>query len=530
MKILISDKLSDAGLDIFKSAQGIEILNMPGLGKDVAKLKQLIADVDAIAIRSETKLTAEILDCAKKLKVIGRAGIGVDNVDIPAASKRGIIVMNTPGGNVITTAEHAIAMMCALTRKIPQATASLKSGKWEKSKFTGSELFNKTLGVVGCGNIGKIVASRALGLRMKVISFDPFLADDVAKELDIEKVTLGEIFKRADYITVHTPLNDKTRNLINKAAFEQMKKGVYLVNCARGGIVNEADLESAIQSGIVAGAALDVFEEEPVKPNHPLLKLDQVIATPHLGAATEEAQENVSLEVAQEIVDFLVNGNIVNALNAASASGETIRKLGPVINLGQKLGWLHGQLCTESPTEITIGYFGDITAHPVAPVTTAILQGILTHMLSDVAVNSVNAPYLAKERGIRVQETITNGHSDYTTLIEVVLKFKNHQHVISGSIFGKNNPRVVRFNTIETEFVPEGTILIIQNHDKPGVVGRIGTFLGNSHVNIVNIQLGLDEKSKMATAFYSIQGACTEDVLAGLKQLEGIHSVVKVEL
>lgn len=530
MKILISDKLSDAGLDIFKNAQGIEILNVPGLGKNVAKLKELIADVDAIAIRSETKLTAEILDCAKKLKVIGRAGIGVDNVDIPAASKRGIIVMNTPGGNVITTAEHAIAMMCALTRKIPQATASLKLGKWEKSKFTGSELFNKTLGVVGCGNIGKIVASRALGLRMKVISFDPFLTDDVAKELEVEKVELTELFKRADYITVHTPLNDKTRNLINKAAFDQMKKGVYLINCARGGIVNEADLAVAIKAGIVAGAALDVFEEEPVKADHPLLKLDQVIVTPHLGAATEEAQENVSLEVAQEIIDFLVNGNIVNALNAASASGETIRKLGPVINLGQKLGTLHGQLCTESPTEIAINYFGDITAHPVAPVTIAILQGILTHMLSDVAVNSVNAPYLAKERGIRVQETITNAHSDYTTLLEVVLKFKNHQHIISGSIFGKNNPRVVRFNTIETEFVPEGTVLIIQNYDKPGVVGRIGTFLGNRHVNIVNIQLGLDEKSKMATAFYSIQGSCTQDVIDGLKQLEGIHSVTKVEL
>jgi D-3-phosphoglycerate dehydrogenase / 2-oxoglutarate reductase len=530
MKVLISDKLSPAGVKIFEDAQGLEVINQPGLGKDIEKLKEVIADVDAIAIRSGTTLTPEILACAKNLKVIGRAGIGVDNVDIPAASRLGIIVMNTPLGNMVTTAEHAISMMCSLTRNIPQATASLKAGKWDKAKFMGSELYQKKLGVIGCGNIGKIVVERAQGFKMKVIAFDPFLSDEVAEKLDIQKVALSELIENADYITVHTPLNDKTKHILNRAAFEKMKKGVYIINCARGGIVQEEDLAWAIENGIVAGAALDVFEQEPVDPNHPLLKLDKVICTPHLGASTEEAQENVSLDVANQIVDFLLNGNVANALNTASASGELIKKLGPIIHLGEKLGRLQGQLCKESPKEIHIKYHGEITEQKTEAVTSAILQGVLQPMLNDVTVNPVNAPFLANERGIDIQVSKINKHEDFASLIEVALHFKNETTEIAGTLFGKNNLRLVKYNGIFTEVNPEGQILISSNEDKPGVVGQVGNFLGSKGVNITNVQLGLDEKTKTATAFYSVQGKIDESIIKGFSELDGITSVDLVKL
>lgn len=530
MKVLISDKLSDAGIKIFSDTPGLTVINEPGLGKDPEKLKSVIADVDAIAIRSGTTLTADVLAHAKNLKVIGRAGIGVDNVDVAAASKQGIIVMNTPGGNVVTTAEHAIAMICALTRNIPQATASMKTGKWEKSRFMGAELFRKTLGVIGCGNIGKIVVSRALGLKMNVVAFDPFLTDEMAEELHIKKVNLDDLFKCADYITVHTPLNDKTRHLINADAFAKMKKGVYIINCARGGIVHEDDLCTAIEQGIVAGAALDVFEEEPVDPKHPLLALDKVICTPHLGASTEEAQENVAIDVANQISDFLVNGNISNAINAASASADVLQRLGPSINLGQKIGSVLGQLCDESPSEIEINYHGDINRENCAPITTAILQGLLQPMLSDVTVNSVNAPYLVKERGMQVKESKISKSSDYASLIEAVLHFKNETIRLAGTIFGKSHPRLVKFNDIHTEVNPEGQILIIKNDDKPGVVGQIGTVLGQNNINISTVQLGLNQKSKVATAFYSIQGTMNEDIKTALLKLNGVVSVRLVQI
>jgi D-3-phosphoglycerate dehydrogenase len=530
MKVLISDTLSDAGLEIFRQAKGIEVLYEPDIHKDLEKFKTIIADIDGLAIRSGSKVTADLLAHAKKLKVIGRAGIGVDNVDIPAASKMGTIVMNTPGGNVVTTAEHAISMMCALTRQIPQATASIKAGKWEKNRFMGAELFNKILGIVGCGNIGKIVADRALGLKMKVIAFDPFLTAEIASELGIEKVELNDLFARADYITCHTPLNDKTKHIINKEAFAKMKKGVFIINCARGGIVKEDDLAAAIEAKIVAGAALDVFEKEPVDPSNPLLKLDQVICTPHLGAATEEAQENVALDVAQQIADFLINGNIVNALNAPNVSGELLKKLGAVITLSGKIGSLHGQLCKESPEEIRIAYYGDIIKHPLASLTTAILQGVLKPMMEEGSVNAVNAPYLAKDRGIKVQESKISSHSDYATLVEVTLKFKDSERVISGSIFGNASPRIVRFNNLFPEARPEGHILIVENQDKPGVIGKIGTYLGQHSVNISRMQLGLDEASGRATAFYNVASDVSEEILSGLRKIDGIIEATKVYL
>lgn len=530
MKVLISDKLSEAGLGIFKNAKGVEVIYEPDLGKDVTRLKEIIRDVDAIAIRSGTKLTADIIACANSLKVIGRAGIGVDNVDVAAASKKGIIVMNTPGGNVITTAEHAISMMCALTREIPQATASIKAGKWEKNRFMGSELYNKTLGVIGCGNIGKIVVSRALGLKMRVISFDPFLSEEVAGEMGIEKVELDDLFKRSDYITIHTPLNEKTKHLVNKDAFAKMKKGVYIINCARGGIVNEEDLAQAIKDKIVAGAALDVFEKEPVDPNNPLLKLDEVICTPHLGASTEEAQENVAIEVAEQIVAYLQSGTIMNAVNTVSVSGELSARLTPFVTLSEKIGALQGQLCKESPSEIAIKYYGEITKFPTQILTANIIKGTLSPMLGPDSVNVINAPFLAKDRGIRVQESKVSDPCDYSSLIEVSLRFKASERIVSGSIFGKHHPRLVRYNHSYPEVRPEGVILIVENQDRPGVVGRVGTFLGQNNVNISRMQLGLDERTGVATAFYNLQSDISPEILAGIGKMDGIISVQRVVL
>lgn len=530
MKVLISDKLSDAGLEIFKKAKGLEVDYQPGLGKDIPKLKTAIATADAIAIRSGTALTSDIIDSAKQLKVIGRAGIGVDNVDVGAATKKGIIVMNTPGGNTVTTAEHAIAMMCALTRQIPQATASIKGGKWEKSRFMGSELYQKTLGVIGCGNIGKIVADRAQGLKMRVISFDPYLADELASKIGVAKVEFDQLLAESDFITIHVPKTEKTANLINKQAFSKMKKGVYLINCARGGIVDEADLAEAIQKGIVAGAALDVFEKEPVDPGNPLLKLEEVICTPHLGAATEEAQENVALEVAQQIVDFLTTGTIQNALNFPSVSGETLNVLKPYLSLAEKIGRLHGQLAHESPKEVAVEFCGELAKLPTAPMTVAVLRGILEPILEDVTVNLVNAQMIAKERGIRVAESKISDHEDFASLITVTLEFKGAKRVIAGTIFGKKHSRIVRFDDFYLEVIPEGKILIVQNEDKPGVVGNLGTLLGKNRINISSLQLGLSAKSRLAAAFYSVEGNVTGPILAEIQKIPGIISVQQVIL
>lgn len=530
MKVLVSDKLSENGLEIFKKAKGIELNFQPGLGKDIEKLKAALKGVDAIAIRSGTKLTAEILEAADQLKVIGRAGIGVDNVDVPAASKKGIIVMNTPGGNTITTAEHAISMMCALTRNIPQATASTKSGKWEKSKFMGSELYQKNLGIVGCGNIGKIVSDRALGLKMKVIAYDPFLSDEIAKQIGVKKVEFNELLKTADYITIHVPKMDKTLNLINADAFSKMKKGVYLINCARGGIVNEKDLAEAIEKGIVEGAALDVFEKEPADPNNPLLKMDQVICTPHLGAATEEAQENVAVDIAKQIVDFLQNGTIQNSLNVPSVSGEVLKLIQPYLSLAEKIGKLQGQLASECPTEVIVEFSGEITKLPTDPINVAVLRGILECSLEDVAVNAVNAPLIAQERGIKVTQSKTQDHENFIALMTVTLKFKKGERVVAGTIFGKHNPRIVRVDNYYLEAVPEGKILVIHNQDKPGVIGNVGSLLAKNSINISRLQLGLNSKTGEATSFYNVEGDLNEKVLSEIKKLPDIISAQQVVL
>ncbi|MBF0492734.1 MAG: phosphoglycerate dehydrogenase [Deltaproteobacteria bacterium] len=527
-KILISDKLSEAGLAILKKASGLEIDTKAGLKPD--ELKKIIGEYDGLVIRSGTKVTADLLSAATKLKIIGRAGIGVDNVDTVAASKKGIIVENTPGGNVVTTAEHAIAMMFAVARKIPQATGSMKAGKWEKTKFVGAELYNKTLGIVGVGNIGKIVADRAIGLKMKVIAYDPFLSKESASKMGVELVELSDLFARADFISTHTPLNDKTRNLIDKAAFSKMKKGVYLINCARGGIVNEDALVSAIQEGIVSGAALDVFEQEPINPENPLLKLDQVICTPHLGASTDEAQENVSVEVAEQMVEFFVNGVVKNAVNFPSISGELLGILQPYLSIAEKLGKVQGQLAETNPEEILIEYSGELANLPVAPLTVSILKGLLENLLTDMSVNFVNAPFIAKERGIKVTEAKLNEGKDFKNLIEITVKSSKGSRSVSGTIFGNKHARLVRIDNFYLEALPEGQILLVHNQDKPGVIGNLGSLLGKNNINISRLQLGLLKEKEEAIAFYNIDQVVSPEILKEISKLPNIISVKQLSL
>jgi D-3-phosphoglycerate dehydrogenase / 2-oxoglutarate reductase len=527
-KILVSDKLSEAGLKILKDASSLEVDVKTGLKPD--ELKKIIGDYEGLIIRSSTKVTADLLSAAEKLKIIGRAGIGVDNVDTTAASKKGIIVENTPGGNVVTTAEHAIAMMCSAARKIPQATSSMKGGKWEKTKFVGSELYNKTLGVVGVGNIGKIVADRALGLKMKVIAYDPFLSSETAAKMGVELVELEDLFARSDFITIHTPLNEKTRNLIDRPAFGKMKKGVYIINCARGGIVNEEALVAAVQEGIVAGAALDVFAEEPISADHPLLKLEQVVCTPHLGASTDEAQENVAVEVAEQMVDYFVRGIVRNAVNFPSISAELAGVLQPYLSLAEKLGKLHGQLASSSPEEIHIEYSGELAEYPVASLTVSVLKGILEPILEDVSVNYVNAPFIAKERGMKVVESKVSSAKDFRSLIQVTLKTTKETREVSGTIFGTKNPRIVKIDDFYLEAVPEGTILVIHNQDRPGVVGNVGTLLGKNSVNISRMQLGLVKGKEKAIALYNVDQPVSASLLGELAKLPNIISVKQVTL
>lgn len=529
-RVLVSDTLSEPGLALLKSCPSIVLDYQPGLGKDVTKLKAAIKDAEGLVIRSGTTVTKEILEAARQLKVIGRAGIGVDNVDVDEASRRGVIVMNTPGGNVITTAEHAISLMCALARSIPQATASMKAGKWEKSKFMGSELSGKTLGLIGAGNIGKIVASRAQGLKMKVIAFDPFLTDELAEKLEVERVSLDELFARSDFITIHTPLNDKTRHLINKDAFAKMKKGVFIVNAARGGIVHELDLVAAIEQGIVAGAALDVFEQEPPPADHPLLREDRVISTPHLGAATAEAQENVAVEVAEQFADFFQHDVIRNAVNFPSLSGKMREVLAPFQTLAEKLGSLHGQLAEEAPTELAIEYRGDITDYSLATLTSRIVYGLLRPISEPDSVNPVNAISVAKDRGIQVIESKVREAGDYTNLIRVSVTFSKGKRLrIAGTVFGKSAIKLVSFDEVFLEAPLDGTIVVIHNEDRPGVIGRVGTCLGEHQVNISWMQLGC-KKNGQAISFYGVERDVEPDIVAALAKTPGLVSVQKVVL
>lgn len=514
-KVLISDALSPAAVQIFKD-RGIEVDFQPSLGKDKEKLAEIIGNYDGLAIRSATKATAKILEKANRLKVIGRAGIGVDNVEIPAATAKGIIVMNTPFGNSITTAEHAITLMLSLAREIPQADASTQAGKWEKNRFMGVEITGKTLGIIGAGNIGSIVADRAQGLKMKVVAYDPFLSPERARDLGVEKVELDDIFKRADFITLHTPLTDKTRNIIDGAAIGMMKKGVRIINCARGGLVDEHALAEALKSGHVAGAAFDVFVEEPATTNV-LFGLPNVICTPHLGASTTEAQENVALQVAEQMSDYLLTGAISNAINFPSITAEEAPKLKPFIDLAEKLGSFAGQLTETGITMVQITYEGAVAEMKIKALTSAALSGLLRPMLGEV--NVVSAPVIAKERGMVVEEVTRAAQSDYESLITVTVTTGRQERSVSGTVYHDQKPRLVDIKGIRVDAEFGKTMIYVTNEDKPGFIGKFASLLGDARVNIATFHLGRLQPGGDAIALVEVDGDVPAEVLTKIMAL-----------
>ncbi len=518
-RVLISDALSETAVNVFRD-RGIEVDFQPKLGPDKEKLAKLIGEFDGLAIRSATKVTPKVIEAANgRLRVIGRAGIGVDNVDIPAATAAGIIVMNTPFGNSITTAEHAIAMLFACARQIPAADQSTQAGKWEKSRFMGVEITGKTLGVIGCGNIGSVVASRAIGLAMRVVAFDPFLSEERAAELGVEKVDLDTLLKRADFITLHTPLTDKTRNIIDAAAIEKMKRGVRIVNCARGGLVAEEALRAALDSGKVAGAAIDVFAAEPAKENV-LFGAPNVVCTPHLGASTTEAQENVAVQVAEQMADYLTTGAVRNALNMPSITAEEAPRLTPFVKLAEQLGSFAGQLTETGVKGIKLEYEGEVAEMNVRALTAAALTGFLQPLLQTV--NMVSAPAYAKERGIRVEETRREQAGAYESYIRLTVVTERQERSVAGTVFSDGKPRIIQIKGINMEAELGPHMLYVTNQDKPGFIGRLGTLLGERNLNIATFNLGRHEAGSDAIALVEIDGVVPDDVLAEVQKLESV--------
>ncbi len=519
-RVLVSDKLSPTAVQIFKD-RGVEVDYLPDLGKDKDALLAKIADYDGLAIRSATKVTEKLIAAAKNLKVIGRAGIGVDNVDIPAASRRGIIVMNTPFGNSITTAEHAVAMIFALARQIPEANASTHAGKWEKNRFMGVEITGKTLGVIGCGNIGSIVAQRGVGLKMRVIAYDPFLSDKRAEELGVDKVELDELFARADFITLHTPMTDKTRGLIDAAAIAKMKDGVRIVNCARGGLVVEADLIAALKSGKVAGAGIDVFETEPAT-NSPLFGMENVVATPHLGASTVEAQENVALQVAEQMADYLIKGAVTNAINMPSITAEEAPRLKPFVKLAEVLGAFVGQVTEDPIKEVEILFDGSTATMNTRALISAALAGLIRPQVADV--NMVSAPIMVKERGIIVAEVKRDKSGVFDGYIKLTVTTEKMTRSIAGTCFSDGKPRFIQIKGINLDAEVGQHMLYTTNADVPGIIGLLGTLCGQNGVNIANFQLGRDHPGGNAIALLYLDAPFPEKVLAAVRANQSIDS------
>jgi D-3-phosphoglycerate dehydrogenase len=517
-RVLIADKLSPAALDIFK-ARGVQADVKTGLKKD--ELIAIIGDYDGLAVRSATKADKDVLAAAKNLKVIGRAGIGVDNVDIPAATAAGIVVMNTPFGNSITTAEHAIAMMFALARQLPAADASTQAGKWEKNRFMGVELYAKTLGLIGAGNIGSIVADRANGLKMKVIAYDPFLSPERAVEIGVEKVELDELLARADLITLHTPLTDKTRNILSREALAKTKKGVLIVNCARGGLVDEVALREALESGQVGGAGFDVFTTEPATEN-PLFGAPGVVATPHLGASTLEAQENVALQVAEQMSDYLLTGAVSNALNSPSVTAEEAPKLKPFVALAEKLGALAGQMVDVTLKGVDIAFEGEVASLNVKPMSAALIAGVLRPMLAEI--NMVSAPAVAKERGVVISESRQEASAIYDSLIRVTVTTEKGKRAFAGVVVG-GAPRVVEVKGMELEAAFQPAMLYVSNLDKPGFIGALGGLLAEAGVNIATFNLGRRSAGEDAIALVGVDQPLDEALLAKVQALPHVKEV-----
>ncbi len=528
-KIIASDNLSEKGLKILRECEGIEINSCPGISHE--ELCEIIHEYDAILIRSGTTVTSEIIDKGKKLKLIGRAGVGVDNVDIAAASKRGIIVMNTPDGNTITTAEHTISMIMSLARKIPNAAASMASGKWEKKKFMGVEVQDKVIGIIGLGRIGRIIAKRTKGFGMKVIAKDDFTEDRTFENMGVKRVELDELFASSDFITVHTPLTPETKHIINKEAFSKMKKGVRIINCARGGIVNENDLCDAISEGIVAGAALDVFESEPPSHDNKILDMDEVVCTPHLGASTHEAQENVSINIAEQAIEYLINGVVTNSVNVASVTKSMSRVIKPFEEISEKIGKLSGQMAGGKIKEVSLKYYvKEYPEFPSSILKSFVLKGILEAIGSDREINWISAPAVAADMGITYSEEKLSSSNNYSNLVECDIKTEERSFTISGAVMHNQNVRIVRIEKFDIEMLPKGNILIFFNNDRPSIIGNIGKYLGENGVNINNMHFGRNSAGGDAVTIFGIDTKVSEDMLTALSKVQDIQRVAHVEL
>ncbi|MDB9855794.1 phosphoglycerate dehydrogenase [Planktomarina temperata] len=524
-KVLVSDKLSETAVQIFRD-RGIEVDFDPSIGKDKDKLLSVIDQYDGLAIRSATKATEKIINAARNLKVIGRAGIGVDNIDRAAASKKGVIVMNTPFGNMITTAEHAIAMMFAVARQIPEASASTHAGKWEKSKFMGVELTGKTLGVIGAGNIGGIVCERALGLKMKVVAYDPFLSQERAEKLGVQKVDLDELLARADFITLHVPKTDQTSNILNAEAIAKMKPGVRVINCARGGLVDEVALAEALKSGHVAGAAFDVFEVEPATDS-PLFNLPNVVCTPHLGAATTEAQENVAVQVAEQMSDYLLTGAVTNALNMPSVTAEEAKTMGPWLALAGHLGAFIGQMTSEPIKAINILYDGTVASMNLAALNCGVVAGIMKAGNPDV--NMVSAPVIAEERGIKISTTNQNKSGVFDAYIKVTVVTQTRERSVAGTVFSDGKPRFIQIKGINVDAEIGRHMLYTTNNDVPGIIGVLGSTMGKNDVNIANFTLGRAAEGGQAIALLYVDAPVSDLVLADLQATGKFNQVSRLE-
>ncbi len=527
IKILVSDPLSEEGLKILKEVKEFQVDVKTNLKPE--QLEEIIKDYDALLVRSATKVNKDVIDAAARLKIIGRAGVGLDNVDLDAATQKGIIVMNTPGGNTISTAEHAVSMILALSRNIPQASASTKKGEWKRSKFMGVELYAKVLGIIGFGRIGKEVAKRALSFGMRILVYDPFLSRDVAESLGIEVVELKELFQQADYITVHTPMTDETKHMISDKQFALMKKGVRIINCARGGIVDEVALVNALKEGKVAGAALDVFEKEPIAPENELLSLDNVIVTPHLGASTEEAQVNVAIEVAEIVRDALLGKGIRNAANYPCLEAEVCKILDPYIVLAERLGAFSGQLVEGRFQELDISYSGGIAAYDLSPLTMALSKGLLFPILKET-VNFINAVSLAKERGIKIKEAKSSKEDEFVNLIQLEIKTDKETRIISGTLSGNKQPRIVKIDEYYVELAPLGNMIYIENWDRPGLIGNLGTFLGKHNINIAAMTFGRDKLGGKAISVLNVDSLVSVETADKIKKLENILMVKGIRI
>ncbi|PIQ90101.1 MAG: phosphoglycerate dehydrogenase [Candidatus Omnitrophica bacterium CG11_big_fil_rev_8_21_14_0_20_41_12] len=522
IRVLVSDVLSEEGLKVFKDSKELTVDVKTDLKPDA--LKEIIKDYDGLVVRSATKVTKEIIQAAKKLKVIGRAGVGLDNVDLAAATQHGIIVMNTPSGNTISTAEHTFSMILALSRNIAQANSSMKKGEWKRSKFMGVELYNKVLGIVGFGRIGSEVAKRAQSFGMKVRAFDPFLSAKVAESIGVEIAELKKILEESDYITVHTPLTDETRHMISDKEFGMMKKGVRIINCARGGIIDEAALAKAVAEGKVIGAAMDVFENEPLAADSQLLKLDNVITTPHLGASTEEAQVNVAIEVAEIVRDALLGRGIRNAANYPCLDAEACKILNPYISLGEKLGMFAAQLVEGRFQELVISYSGQITNYDLSPVTMSLVKGLLTPILKE-RVNFVNGISLLKERGIKLLESKSGQEGEFVNLIQLEIKTDQETKSILGTLSGNKQPRIVKIDDYYLDLYPVGEMIFIRNLDKSGLIGNLGTLMGKNNINIAAMALGRNQPGDKAISVWSVDNQVTPEIQEKIKKLENILTV-----